>query len=110
MYQVKAGDISLANWRKVRSQLEEIFLVALPDFVIPAEPEPEREWILICNGHARPNAFPPMQGWFENQQRDVHRKFKFMNLDDSVHWIVSEQLINECRTALLELRIPVDIR
>ena len=31
MYEVKAGDISLPVWQQTRSQLEEMFLVPLPD-------------------------------------------------------------------------------
>jgi hypothetical protein len=57
MYQAKVGDISVAAWRHIRSQLEEMFLVPLPNFVVPAEPEPAREGILIWNGHAHPTVF-----------------------------------------------------
>jgi hypothetical protein len=109
MYQAKVGDISLRDWHNVRSQLEDVFLVPLPDFVVPADPKPRLEGILICNGHASPHASPAMEGWFETQRGQLGRDFRFMGLDDIVQWIEHERLVNEFRTALRELGIPVQL-
>src|SRR5438067_12930517 len=51
MYQVKIGDISQAEWRDIRGQLEEMYLVPVAEISVPASAEPKREGILVCNGH-----------------------------------------------------------
>ncbi len=108
MYQVKVGDISLADWRDIRGQLEEMYLVPVATISVPADPSPRREGILICNGYARPNAQPAMDGWFETQRQQLGRDFQFMGIDAIVQWIEREQLVNEFRVALRDLGRSVE--
>jgi hypothetical protein len=104
MYQAKCGDITKQKWREAQSELEEIFLVSLPELQVPKDVD-AREGILICNGHANPYVEPTMKAWFEEQKRAHNRDFKFMHLDDLVNWIVDDRLVNEFRAVLRELGI-----
>lgn len=103
MYQVKTGNIGMKAWREARSQLEEMFLVPLSELNLQSGPMDEREGILVSNGHALRTVVPIMQGWFEEQERDHHRKIRFMHLDDLVQWIQTDRLINEFKAILDEL-------
>jgi hypothetical protein len=106
MYQVKLGDISVSDWRHVRSQLEDMYLVPLATIAVPEEPEPRREGVLICNGHASPSAQPVMDGWFGVQRNQLGREFRFMGIDDIVQWIERERLTGDFRAALRDLGKP----
>jgi len=107
MYQAKVGDFSHAGWRAVKPQLEEMFDVPVSRFLLPAGPEPFREGVLICNGHALPNAQVPMDSWFQVQKDERNRHYEFMHLDDIVRWIEDEHLVNEFRVVLTDLGITV---
>jgi hypothetical protein len=64
-----------------RAQLEDMFLVSLPEFTMPSQHKLRREGILVCNGHASPNAQPSLDGRFETQRQQLGRDFRFMGLD-----------------------------
>src|SRR5262249_20409065 len=100
-YQVKCGDINLKKWRESKDELEEIFLVPLNNFQLPAPPQ-RIEGILVTNGHANPFAEPAMEGWFKEQREQRGREVTFMHLDELVDWIVEHRLFNELRVALDE--------
>lgn len=107
MYQMKAGNITMPIFRDARAELEEMFLVPLSDFSVPLNPEPERQGILLCNGHANSNVEPVMDGWFR-EQGERGRDVKFLHLDDIVRWIFRDHLINEFRTAVRELGLIIE--
>src|SRR5262249_6963520 len=104
MWQAKIGNITVPKWRESRNELEEMYLVPLASLHVGVEVD-EREGILVCNGHANPNVEPAIEGWFAEQEHDHHRRFRFMHLDDLVHWIIDDQLVNEFRSVLDELGI-----
>jgi hypothetical protein len=107
MYQAKAGNISLPDWRQARSQLEDMFLVRLQEFLVEPGPGLVREGVLVCNGHALPTAAPVMQGWID-QMRKVHGwPFEFMHLDSIVQWVVKHRLPGELRRVFAELGVPI---
>jgi hypothetical protein len=106
MYQVKAGDITKANWPKARDELEEMFQVDMSSVQLPEVPD-SREGILIFNGHLNPYVEPVVTGWLDEQERDHDRSITIMHIDRLVKWIVNKGLINELRHALDELRIPI---
>jgi hypothetical protein len=105
-YQVKCGDINSKKWRESKDELEEILLVPLSDFQLPASPQ-RLEAILVTNGHANPFVEPAMQGWFKEQREQRGRQVTFMHLDELVDWIVEHRLVNELRLALDEQGIDV---
>jgi hypothetical protein len=104
MWQAKIHDMTVPKWRESRNELEEMYLVPLPSLHFEGEVD-EREGILVCNGHANPNVELVMAGWFAEQERDHHRRFRFMHLDDLVNWIIDDRLENEFRAVLDELGI-----
>ena len=106
MYQAKCGDITIPGWREVRPQLEEIFLADIAPLQLRG-PVDAREGILICNGHARPQVEPTMQGWFTQELRDHNHTFRFMHLDDIVNWIFNQRLFSAFRSACAELQLPL---
>ena len=106
LYQVKCGDINTKKWREARAELEEMFLVPMSEFQLPASPL-RIEGYLVTNGHANVHVEPVMEGWFEEQQRDHERGITFMHLDDLVDWIFKARLVNELRAVLNEERIEV---
>jgi hypothetical protein len=107
MYQAKIGDIATSDWRQAKEELEEMFLVPLSTLLVPADPVPEREGILICNGHPGPYVTPVMEGWFDVQKRDHGRNISLVHLDGLVQWIERDNLVVELRAVLCELGIPV---
>jgi hypothetical protein len=104
MWQAKIGDITKRKWRESRDELEEMYQVPLASLQVGVEVH-ERIGILICNGHANPHVELVMEGWFAEQERDHHRRFQFMHLDDLVNWITDKRLVNEFRAVLDELGI-----
>jgi hypothetical protein len=94
------------KWRESRGELEEIFLVPLSHFQLPATPQ-RIEGILVTNGHANPFVEPVMEGWFREQREQRGRHVEFMHLDGLVDWITEYRLVNELREALREERISV---
>jgi hypothetical protein len=87
-------------------ELEEIFLVDLSGLQFPAEPT-IREGVLVFNGHINPHTEPVVEGCLEEQRRDHARNYVLMNLDALVCWIFSQNLLNELRAALRELRVAL---
>lgn len=106
MYQVKAGNISTPIWRKSKDELEEIYQVELPNVQLSIEPD-EREGILIFNGHLNTNVEPIVDGWLAEQANDHARRFRLMNLDRIVNWVVQNGLISDLRQALEEAGIAI---
>jgi hypothetical protein len=102
IYQVKCGDINKRNWNEAKNELEEMFLVPLPNLQISGQVD-FREGILVCNGHANPFVEPVMEGWFREQKRAYDRNFHFMHLDEIVRWISDKHLVNEFREALADV-------
>jgi hypothetical protein len=100
-YQVKCGEINATKWRESKYELEQIFLVPLNHFQLPAPPS-RIEGLLISNGHANPYQEPLMMAWFDEQRRVYGRDLKFMHLDALVDWIVGSRLTNELRAAFEE--------
>jgi hypothetical protein len=106
MYQVKAGNITMASWPKAREELEEMFQVEMDDVQLPAKPD-DRVGILIFNGHLNQYVEPVVNGWLKEQRDHHHRSYRIMHLDEIVTWIVRGGLINDLRQVLAELNIPV---
>lgn len=106
MYQVKAGDISTSVWRTARAELEDMFLMDVPQVQFPIEPT-RREGILIFNGHLNPYVEPVVDKWLVEQRRAYGRSFLIMHLDMIVDWIMRKGLLVELRRALEELDIPI---
>jgi hypothetical protein len=106
MYQVKAGNISTPVWRKSRDELEEMYQVELPAVQLSVEPD-EREGILIFNGHLNANVEPIVEGWLAEQLNDHGRRFRLMNIDQIVNWVVQNNLISDLRQALDEAGVAI---
>jgi hypothetical protein len=106
MYAVKAGDISKGAWPAAQQQLEEIFLVPMPDVQLPVAPT-GREAVLAFNGHLNPYVEPVAQGWLHEQERVHGRRIRIMHLDDLVSWIIDARLVNELRAACTEYGVPI---
>jgi hypothetical protein len=106
LYQAKCGDMTMKRWREARPELEEMFLVPMSEFRLPASPQ-RIEGYLVTNGRANPHVEPVMEGWFKEQQRDHERNIAFMHLDALVDWVFRFRLVNELRAALAEEGIKV---
>ena len=106
LYQVKCGEMNTTKWQEARAELEEMFLVPMSEFQLPASPQ-RIEGYLVTNGHANPYVEPVMEGWFEEQRRDHGRQIAFIHLDKLVDWIFKVRLVNELRAALAEEGIKV---
>ena len=106
LYQVKCGEMNTTKWQEARAELEEMFLVPMSEFQLPASPQ-RIEGYLVTNGHANPYVEPVMEGWFEEQRRDHGRQIAFIHLDELVDWIFKVRLVNELRAALAEEGIKV---
>jgi hypothetical protein len=104
MYQVKAGNISAPVWRSARHELEEMYLVPTETLQLGTTVA-RREGILICNGHALDQPERTMGPWFDEQRRAYGRDFKFMHLDDLVHMIIENRLVNDFEAIAAELGI-----
>jgi hypothetical protein len=100
MYQAKTGDISLSDWRKAYPQLEEMFLVDLPEFVVPSGMPVERKGYLCTNGHVMPAAFPVVDAWLKSQLTAFGRDISIIDIDRLVRWINEDHLLQEFRLAL----------
>ena len=105
-YQVKCGDIDKRKWRESKDEIEEMFLVPLNSFQLPAVPQ-RVEGVLVTNGHANPYVEPVIDGWLQMQREDHGRLVEFMHLDGLVDWIVEHRLVNELKRALQEQGIDV---
>jgi hypothetical protein len=105
-YQVKCGDIDKRKWRESKDEIEEMFLVPLNSFQLPAVPQ-RVEGVLVTNGHANPYVEPVIDGWLQMQREDHGRFVEFMHLDGLVDWIVEHRLVNELKRALQEQGIDV---
>ena len=108
MYQVKAGDITKANWAKARDELAEMFQVDMSSVQLPVEPD-RREGVLVFNGHINPYVEPVVEGWIKEQRDDHHRLITIMHLDFIVRWVAENNLVSELRQALAELGIEINV-
>jgi hypothetical protein len=99
MFQFKCGDIDVRSWREVKPQLEEIFLHPLETVNI-TERIDERIGILVCNGHAKPDADARMVAWFERERVSHGHRYEFLSLDKMASWIIKQRLYGALRTAL----------
>lgn len=99
MFQFKCGDIDVRSWREVKPQLEEIFLHSLETVNI-TERIDERIGILVCNGHAKPDADARMVAWFERERVSHGYHYEFLSLDKMARWIIEQRLYSALRTVL----------
>ena len=104
MYQVKCGDIDKKKWRDSQHELEEMFLVPLSTFQMPAEPD-ALEGVFWVTGHANPYVEQVMVAWIAEQLEKFGRRIVFVHLDEVVEWLFRERLISEFKNALKELGI-----
>jgi len=106
MYQVKIGKITLAAWRKIVPQLEEMFNVDIPSLQLPEEPN-LRVGVLIFNGHFNEEAERAADGWLRVQRQYRERTFRIMHKNIMVDWILRNGLMSALREALGEFGIPL---
>ncbi len=105
-YQVKAGEVDARAWPSVSAQLEQMFLVPLPQLQLPMQPD-LREGVLIFNGQVTPHLERVVEPWLEEQRQAHGRTIRIMNLDDIVSMINQAALVGDLRDALAEFEVPI---
>ena len=108
--QVKCGDLSLPDWRKVKPQLEEMMETDIPQ-ALKDKKISKKVGILLFTGHIRPNVESAITGWKNTKKEQVKEEYLFeylfKNLDDFVNFIYNEKLISEFHKSLSEYGIKL---
>jgi hypothetical protein len=101
-YQAKIGPISTANWGKLRSQIDEIFLMDVGALQLGG-PIDSKEAVVVCNGHITPHYEEFVKNWCQEQSRVFGRTIVFQHIDMLVNWIVDNRLVSELRAMCRDL-------
>jgi len=105
MYQVKIGNMNTSSWREVKPQLEEIYEVEPPQFIIDKGID-DKSGILIFNGTIYPIVEQKISGWL-NTKKNQNQHYILMDLDSIVNYVIDNKLISELRYTLKENEIDI---
>ncbi|MBK9453437.1 MAG: hypothetical protein IPN95_29440 [Bacteroidetes bacterium] len=105
IFQAKIGDLKTKEWRQVKPQLEEIFEVPLPEFLLGKAESPSIVGILVFNGDVRPEVLPRIYGWISDQKQAYGRIFEIWDINKVLNFIERKNLFEEFRKICFEIGI-----